>query len=120
MSVFGFFKGHGPFKQTICILLHNCGMLNLTRVYFVDANVLSNTYRLLRYDMYFRCRLIKLSFIRTIRVCGNLFFILLSINMPKEATMQSWYTLVNDELKSFLCKKISCTQACVKILCFPM
>ena len=40
MSVFGFFKGHGPFKQTI--FLHSCGMLILTSVYFVDVNVLSN------------------------------------------------------------------------------
>ena len=51
MSVFGFFKGHGLFKQTICIFLHNCGMLNLTSVYLVDANVLlSNTHGSLRYD----------------------------------------------------------------------
>ena len=60
MSVFGFFKGYGPFKQTICIFLHSCDMLNLTSVYFVDANVwLSNTHGSLQYDMYFRCRLIK-------------------------------------------------------------
>ena len=52
MSVFGF--------RQFAFFLHNCGMLNLTSVYFVDANVsLPTTDGSLQYDMYYRCLLIK-------------------------------------------------------------
>ena len=41
MSVIGFFMV--PLNRQFAFSLHNCGMLNLTSVYYVDVNVLSNT-----------------------------------------------------------------------------